>query len=233
MPQPYSDLFSHFLEILRSRNRDLKTTHITFWGCRVYFHAFFPTTTFQTAVPLTIFARTVLLHFIKHETRIEKKWLPYFSLFLHLTTKITDFELTASSGTSSSVLTVNGQNPLMCLILKKEIWGTLPSCLSKSNVQVLADFAPRGMRVRSSVRSPVEHNMTVCKVPRLWSNWLEISRHFLTDEILDARPSQLQREHFPALKTGHTLLQRFLIGSWHDYVSNDRPDKKVLYKFTN
>ena len=77
------------------------------------------------------------------------------------------------------------------------------------------------MRVRSSVRSPVEHNMTVCKAPRLWSNWLEISRHFLTNKILDARPSQLRlrREHFPALKTGHTLLKRFLIGSWHNYVS--------------
>lgn len=123
----------------------------------------------------------------------------------------------------------------MCLILKKEIWGTLPSCLSKSNVQVLADFAPRGMRVRSSVRSPVEHNMTVCKVPWLWSNWLETSRHFLTNKILDARPSQLRlrREHFPALKTGHTLLKRFLIGSWHDYVSNDQYNKKVLYTFTN
>ena len=122
----------------------------------------------------------------------------------------------------------------MCLILKKEIWGTLPSCLSKSNVQVLADFAPRGMRVRSSVRSPVEHNLTVCKVPRLWSNWLEISRH-LTNNILDARPSQLRlsREHFPALKTGYTLLKRFLIGSWRDYVSNDQYNKKVLYTFTN
>ena len=66
MPQPYSDLFSHFPEILKSRNRDLKTTHITFRDCRVYFYAFFPTTIFETA-------RTVLFHFIKHETRIDKK----------------------------------------------------------------------------------------------------------------------------------------------------------------
>ena len=70
-------------------------------------------------------------------------------------------QLTASSGTSSSVLTTNGQNPLMCLILKNEIWGTLPSCFIKSRVQVLADFAPRGMRVRSSVRSPDKHKVTV------------------------------------------------------------------------
>lgn len=62
--------------------------------------------------------------------------------------------LTASSISSSSVLTVNGQKPFMCLALKKDIWGTLPSCLSMSSVQVLALLAPLGMRVRSSVRSP-------------------------------------------------------------------------------
>lgn len=62
--------------------------------------------------------------------------------------------LTASSISSSSVLTVNGQKPFMCLALKKDIWGTLPSCLSMSRVQVLALLAPLGMRVRSSVRSP-------------------------------------------------------------------------------
>ena len=63
-------------------------------------------------------------------------------------------KLTASSISSSSVLTVNGQNPFMCLTLKKETWGTLPSCLSMSRVHVLALFAPRGMRVRSRVKSP-------------------------------------------------------------------------------
>lgn len=37
MPLPYSDVFSVFPEILRAKNRDLKTSHDTYWGCHVHF----------------------------------------------------------------------------------------------------------------------------------------------------------------------------------------------------
>ena len=48
MPLPYSDVFSVFPEILRAKNRDLKTSHDTYWGCHVHF--FFPTTFMETDV---------------------------------------------------------------------------------------------------------------------------------------------------------------------------------------
>ena len=48
MPLPYSDVFSVFPEILREKNRDLKTSHDTYWGCHEHF--FFPTTFMETAV---------------------------------------------------------------------------------------------------------------------------------------------------------------------------------------
>ena len=48
MPLPYSDVFSVFPEILRAKNRDLKTSHDTYWGCHEHF--FFPTTFMETAV---------------------------------------------------------------------------------------------------------------------------------------------------------------------------------------
>lgn len=62
--------------------------------------------------------------------------------------------LTASSASSSSVLTMKGQNPFMCFILKNETCGTLPSCFIRSRVQVLAVLAPRGIRVKSKHKSP-------------------------------------------------------------------------------
>ena len=37
MPLPYSDVFSVFPEILRAKNRDLKTSHDTYWGCHMHF----------------------------------------------------------------------------------------------------------------------------------------------------------------------------------------------------
>lgn len=37
MPLPYSDVFSVFPEILREKNRDLKTSHDTYWGCHAHF----------------------------------------------------------------------------------------------------------------------------------------------------------------------------------------------------
>ena len=37
MPLPYSDVFSFFPEILREKNRDLKTSHDTYWGCHAHF----------------------------------------------------------------------------------------------------------------------------------------------------------------------------------------------------
>ena len=36
MPRRYSDIFSNFLQILRSRNRELKTTYNTFQCCHVH-----------------------------------------------------------------------------------------------------------------------------------------------------------------------------------------------------
>ena len=48
MPLPYRDVFSVFPEILREKNRDLKTSHDTYWGCHAHF--FFPTTFMETAV---------------------------------------------------------------------------------------------------------------------------------------------------------------------------------------
>ena len=48
MPLPYSDVFSVFPEILREKNRDLKTSHNTYRGCHAHF--FFPTTFMETAV---------------------------------------------------------------------------------------------------------------------------------------------------------------------------------------
>ena len=48
MPLPYSDVFSVFPEILREKNRDLKTSQDTYWGCHEHF--FFPTTFMETAV---------------------------------------------------------------------------------------------------------------------------------------------------------------------------------------
>lgn len=36
--RPHSDAFPDFPEILRLRNRDLKTTHVTFRGCRMHFN---------------------------------------------------------------------------------------------------------------------------------------------------------------------------------------------------
>ena len=38
MYRPHSDAFPDFPEILRLRNRDLKTTHNTFRGCRMHFN---------------------------------------------------------------------------------------------------------------------------------------------------------------------------------------------------
>ena len=40
MPLPYSDVFSVFPEILREKNRDLKTSHDTYWGCHEHFFFF-------------------------------------------------------------------------------------------------------------------------------------------------------------------------------------------------
>ena len=63
--------------------------------------------------------------------------------------------LTASSGSSSSVLTMNGHQPFMCFILNIDTVGTEPSSFIRSIVHVFEALAPRGMRVRSMVRSPV------------------------------------------------------------------------------
>ena len=41
MPRPYRDVFWDSPEIMKSRNRDLKTTHITFRGYCVHFLRFF------------------------------------------------------------------------------------------------------------------------------------------------------------------------------------------------
>ena len=46
MPRPFSDVFSDFPEILRSRNGDLKTTHAS----RALLHLFFQTNFLETAL---------------------------------------------------------------------------------------------------------------------------------------------------------------------------------------
>ena len=83
-------------------------------------------------------------------------------------------ELTASSISSRSVLTVNGHHPLMCFSLNKEIWGTVPSFLAISRVQVFTDLEPLGIRFKSNARSPggeICHQATIC--------WEWISDNFI------------------------------------------------------
>lgn len=41
MPRPYREVFYDSPEIMKSRNRDLKTTHVTFRGYCVHFLCFF------------------------------------------------------------------------------------------------------------------------------------------------------------------------------------------------
>lgn len=48
----YNEVFADFLEILRSRNCDFKTTHNTFRGGSMHFQAFFSETFLETSVYL-------------------------------------------------------------------------------------------------------------------------------------------------------------------------------------
>ena len=75
MYRPHSDAFPDFPEILSLRNRDLKTTHNTFRGCRMHFNTL--------CRPLSVYSQDFQYLFAKWFEIRDKKLIVYPSpLFL-------------------------------------------------------------------------------------------------------------------------------------------------------
>ena len=75
MYRPHSDAFPNFPEILSLRNRDLKTTHNTFRGCRMHFNTL--------CRPLSVYSQDFQYLFAKWFEIRDKKLIVYPSpLFL-------------------------------------------------------------------------------------------------------------------------------------------------------